>query len=64
MTVEQVSLSDVGAMIADGRITDAKTIIGLLLVRDRLAAESGPTPNPGSGAELIGEATRQARRKL
>lgn len=31
LSVEQVALDDVGAMIADGRITDAKTIIGLSL---------------------------------
>jgi len=38
MTVERVRLADVPAMIADGRIHDAKTIIGLLLARDRLGA--------------------------
>jgi 8-oxo-dGTP pyrophosphatase MutT (NUDIX family) len=38
MTIETVDLADVPAMVADGRLTDAKTIIGLLLVRDRLAA--------------------------
>jgi hypothetical protein len=31
-----VSLADVPAMIADGRLTDAKTIIGLTLTRARL----------------------------
>lgn len=36
MTVEAVSLADVPAMIADRRITDAKSIIGLLLARDVL----------------------------
>jgi ADP-ribose pyrophosphatase len=36
MTIEEVVLDDVPAMIADGRLTDAKTVIGLLLVRDRL----------------------------
>jgi ADP-ribose pyrophosphatase len=36
MTVEHVSLADVPAMIADGRLTDAKTIIGLTLTRARL----------------------------
>jgi len=36
MTVEHVSLTDVPAMIADGRLTDAKTIIGLTLTRARL----------------------------
>lgn len=36
MTVEEVSLDDVPAMIDDGRISDGKTIIGLLLTRQRL----------------------------
>jgi 8-oxo-dGTP pyrophosphatase MutT (NUDIX family) len=39
MTIETVDLADVPAMVADGRLTDAKTIIALLLVRERLAAE-------------------------
>jgi len=37
MTLEEVALDDVPAMIADGRLTDAKSIIGLLLTRERLA---------------------------
>ncbi|MEA2534405.1 MAG: ADP-ribose pyrophosphatase [Actinomycetota bacterium] len=37
MTIEKVSLDDVPSMIADGRITDAKTIIGLMLTREKLA---------------------------
>lgn len=36
MTIEHVSLDDVPAMIADGRLVDAKTIIGLTLARERL----------------------------
>jgi ADP-ribose pyrophosphatase len=36
MTTEVVALADVPAMIADGRLTDAKTIIGLLLASQRL----------------------------
>ncbi len=36
MTVEHVSLHDVPAMVVDGRITDAKTMIGLTLTRARL----------------------------
>ncbi len=36
MTIEAIDLADVPAMVADGRLTDAKTVIGLLLVRDRL----------------------------
>lgn len=34
MTVERISLDDVPAMVADGRLGDSKTIIGLLLARD------------------------------
>ena len=37
MEVVEVALDDVPAMIADGRIRDGKTIIGLLLARDRVA---------------------------
>ena len=36
MSVEHLSLADVDAFVADGRITDAKTVVGLLLARDRL----------------------------
>ena len=36
MTVETLALADVPAMIADGRLTDAKSIIGLLLAREHL----------------------------
>lgn len=38
MTVEAFELDRLDAAIADGTLTDAKTIIGLLLARDRLAA--------------------------
>jgi ADP-ribose pyrophosphatase len=37
MTVELVALDDVPAMVADGRLRDAKTVIGLLLARERLS---------------------------
>lgn len=37
MTIERVSLDDALGRIATGEITDAKTVIGLLLARDRLA---------------------------
>ena len=37
-TMERVALDDVPAMISDGRLLDSKTIIGLLLVRDRRAS--------------------------
>jgi 8-oxo-dGTP pyrophosphatase MutT (NUDIX family) len=36
MTIEPVALADVPAMIADRRLTDAKSIIGLLLAREAL----------------------------
>ncbi len=36
MTIERVALADVPAMVADGRLLDAKTIIGLTLARERL----------------------------
>ncbi|QXC62022.1 NUDIX hydrolase [Aquihabitans sp. G128] len=37
MTVETFDLADLDAAIADGTLTDAKTIIGLLRARDALA---------------------------
>jgi ADP-ribose pyrophosphatase len=36
MAVEHVSLDEAAQLIADGHITDAKTVVGLLLARDRL----------------------------
>ena len=39
MAVEHVSLDDADQLIADGHVTDAKTVVGLLLARDRLARE-------------------------
>ena len=36
MTIEKVALDDVPAMIASGAILDAKTVIGLTLVAERL----------------------------
>ena len=36
MTVEAFALADLDAAIADGTIADSKTLIGLLMVRDRL----------------------------
>ena len=38
MTVERVALHDVPAMVADGRLIDSKTIIGLLAARERLSS--------------------------
>ncbi|MCH2625477.1 MAG: NUDIX hydrolase [Actinomycetota bacterium] len=40
MTVEKIPLADVGGMIADGEITDAKTVAGLLLAQQKLALRS------------------------
>ena len=36
MTVERLALADVPAAVADGRLADAKTIVGLLLARERM----------------------------
>jgi len=36
MVVEHVSLRDADRLIADRRVTDAKTVVGLLLARDRM----------------------------
>jgi ADP-ribose pyrophosphatase len=36
MTIERIALADVPAMIAAGELKDAKTIIGLLLTRERV----------------------------
>jgi len=36
MTIERVALAEVPALIASGELCDAKTIIGLLLARERL----------------------------
>lgn len=36
MTIEEVDLDEVPAMVADGRLEDGKSIIGLLLARERL----------------------------
>ncbi len=41
MTIERVRLADAVALITDGRIIDAKSIIGLLLTRERLASLGG-----------------------
>lgn len=40
MTVERLSLRDVPRLVADGTLTDAKTIIGLLAARERLGLRS------------------------
>ena len=36
MAVEHVSLDEAPRLIADGHVTDAKTVVGLLLARDRV----------------------------
>lgn len=41
MTVEKVALADVPRLIAEGEIVDAKTIIGLLMARDRVTVGPG-----------------------
>jgi ADP-ribose pyrophosphatase len=41
MTVERIDLTDVPAMIADHRLLDAKTVIGLLLTLQRTARGGG-----------------------
>jgi 8-oxo-dGTP pyrophosphatase MutT (NUDIX family) len=42
MTIERVDLEDLDALMASGEIVDAKTIIGLQAVRDRLRAATPP----------------------
>jgi 8-oxo-dGTP pyrophosphatase MutT (NUDIX family) len=37
MTVERVPLADVDCLVTSGQISDGKTIVGLLLARDRLS---------------------------
>lgn len=39
MTIERVPLARVPALIADGRLVDAKSIIGLLLAREKLGVK-------------------------
>jgi 8-oxo-dGTP pyrophosphatase MutT (NUDIX family) len=43
MTIERVALEDVPGLIAAREITDAKTIIGLCLARERLSGGRGST---------------------
>lgn len=47
MTIEKISLDDFDAMVADGRLCDAKTIIGLSLTRSYLA-EVAMNDRPGA----------------
>lgn len=47
MTTERVALADVERLVADGRLLDATTIVGLLLARRALDAPAG---GPGGGA--------------
>ena len=41
MTIERVALGDVARLVAEGEITDAKSIIGLLLAERHLASGAG-----------------------
>jgi 8-oxo-dGTP pyrophosphatase MutT (NUDIX family) len=41
MTIERIALAEVPAMIADRRLLDAKTIIGLTLAASRVAGDGG-----------------------
>ena len=41
MTIERFPLADIGRLVADGGITDAKTLIGLALAERYLSRESG-----------------------
>jgi alanine dehydrogenase len=40
MTIERIKLADTMGLIASGELQDAKTVIGLLMARDRLAQEA------------------------
>ena len=48
MTIEVVHLDDVPRLIAERRLLDAKTIIGLTLTRERLASEPMAGGSPGA----------------
>lgn len=48
MTVERVSLDEALAMVHDGRITDAKTLIGLLLTSQEVAPGGVAARSSGS----------------
>lgn len=41
MTIEHVRLDDLDDLMASGELIDAKSVIGLLVARDRLRAEAG-----------------------
>ena len=55
LSIHRVDLAEVPAMVADGRIMDAKTIIGLALTREHLA---GVTGTPGATATPGGTGAR------
>jgi ADP-ribose pyrophosphatase len=46
MSIERVPLADVDALIADGSLVDAKSIIGVLTARARLQGTGGPLGPP------------------
>ncbi len=45
MTVERIALDDIDELVAAGDLVDAKTLIGLMLARTKLA-ETAPPPAP------------------
>jgi ADP-ribose pyrophosphatase len=54
MTIERIALADVPAMIADHRLLDAKTVIGLLLTLERTAGGGGGGERDGGRGERDG----------
>jgi ADP-ribose pyrophosphatase len=44
MTTETIAFADLDRLVAEGSIVDAKSIIGLYLTRQFLAAEAVPSP--------------------
>jgi ADP-ribose pyrophosphatase len=48
MTVEHVALDDLDTLVADGALTDATSIVGLLLAREHLRSEV-PVGEPAPG---------------
>ena len=42
MTVERIELTEVDALVSDGKLKDETTVLGLYLTRARLAARGDP----------------------
>ena len=61
MTVERVALDRFDAMVDDGEIVDATTILGVGLARRRLAAPAGDRPGPRRRVPTGGERGAQRR---